>query len=1739
MRKLLFIVSFLVCKLALQAQLYGNEWIDYNQVHYKIKVAADGLYRIPYSVLFPNVGSLPASSFIMYHNGQVVPIYTSTNSNLQNGDYIDFIGKHNDGSLETELYKADSLQPHTYYSLFTDTSIYYLTVKLNASNPRFTTISNNLTNLPPQENYFMYQAKQFYTGTYMGGNYVIASGEQVFKSIFDAGEGYANSNWFGSFAGSGQVAFQNLSVNTPAVYTGGPNATFKSVFANYSPGEIHNAHIQLNLNYVYNETDYYNPLPKGFKLNKVSTPVPTSILVNGNNSIVYSVTSNSASSQQNMVYLNEIDYPRSFDFGGQNTFFFTLEADAVNRKYIVITNFNDNGLQPFLYDITNGLIIQSTATPGSNPRFALPPSATPRELYLISGDPSTINTVNNITPIAFQRYDSLTITNQADYLIITDSTLDAGDIDGDGFGEVTDYQRYRDMNASPSTGRYNARIFSIEQLYDQFAYGVRKSPLAIRNLIRYGLAKWTIKPKYVLLMGKGREYQSIRNDAAASKQCLVPTFGSPGSDNLLAATRLSDIPTVAIGRIAANTPQQVRDYLDKIKDYETQQNIPAYSQTEDIPDKIWQKQVLHFSGGSNYFEQTLFAGYLSNYQRIVQDTSWGAHVTSYSKTGSDPISQTMSQIIKSQINTGVSLITFFGHSATGAFDFSIDEPENYTNFHKFPVILSNGCFSGFIHDAQPGFSERFVLEPKIGAIAFMATSSLSTSGALNNFSFGLYNNLSVKKYFDTWGNCVKQDLTDIFTGPNANDDNTQMVSYEMTLHGDPALQLNQYPKPDYALAQLPSDASSVFFTPSTITPGLDSFNVNVIVTNLGKAIKDSISVSLTRTVFDPGNNNAPVNFPYKKYIKAPYYIDTITFRVPTRIGTLGYGENRFSPYLDADYHVDEMAEGNNGLVTPVSINIQSDDVVPIYPYEFAIDSDKVVTLKASTTNPFAPVRTYDFDIDTTELFTHPVSGRVTQGGGVLHFTPNITYHDSVVYYWRVKIDTASATRWHNTSFEHINGQYGWNQSHYFQYKKDDYVTLQLDSTDRTFKFPATLNNIHVLTGWADADYGGPVPYETLGWDLNNSDMYRFRMGSCGFLDGITFAVIDTVKGIWQSFNNDNDNFGDKYFNAHCSQHSEAQYGFDFFTTPTVPTGVNPNNPNYTAVASYTWSQLIKRFIDSIPTGAYVLIYSTNKPNYTQWDATLTNALVGLGFADATNFQTGVKNGPFIFFTQKGNTTLSQSFATPGNTFNTGATGLQASINFNARWFKGFMTSPLIGPARSWSRMQWRRHALETNTTDVDTVDIYGVSATGQQTLLQSTVINDNNISTISATQYPYLQLRMRTEDDLLRTPTQLNYWRVIYQKAPEAAINPAAHFVFTDSLSIGGTLKLELGLENVTKIKMDSMLVKYNLRDASFSNYTSYIRHSPLPGLDTLVLQFSSTLMSSSFIGLDKLTVEANPSYSQNGVYDQLEQFHFNNFAEINFNTIGDKSNPLLDVTFDGQHIFNGDIVSAKPDILVTLRDNSKYFALNDTSNIAVFIEYPNSTTPVRIPYDNQILKFYPADSTNLSKGNKAQAEFKPTQLADGVYQLLVKDQNRAGKNSSTTPRNEANQFYDYKISFEVVNKPMITNVLNYPNPFTTSTKFVFTVTGSEVPDILKIQIMNIKGTVVKEITKEELGPINIGRNITQYSWDGRDQYGDLLANGVYFYRVATRLDGKKMDQMNMSYDKYFKHGFGKMVILR
>jgi flagellar hook assembly protein FlgD len=231
-------------------------------------------------------------------------------------------------------------------------------------------------------------------------------------------------------------------------------------------------------------------------------------------------------------------------------------------------------------------------------------------------------------------------------------------------------------------------------------------------------------------------------------------------------------------------------------------------------------------------------------------------------------------------------------------------------------------------------------------------------------------------------------------------------------------------------------------------------------------------------------------------------------------------------------------------------------------------------------------------------------------------------------------------------------------------------------------------------------------------------------------------------------------------------------------------------------------------------------------------------------------------------------------------------------------------------------------------------------------------------------------------------------------------------------------------------------------------------------------------------------------------------------------------------------HILNGDIVNPTSEILITLKDDNPFLLMSedaDTSNFGIFLTDPSGEQN-RIPFidnnGNQILQWIPADESNLKFKIIYNANFEE----EGEYELMIQGTDKSGNLSGDL---------EYRGKFDVILASTITHMMNYPNPFSTSTRFVFTLTGNQPPDELIIQIMTVTGRIVREITESEIGPIRIGRNISEYAWDGRDEFGDQLANGGYLYRVKAQIDGESIEHRSSGADKHFKKSWGKMYLMR
>ena len=78
--------------------------------------------------------------------------------------------------------------------------------------------------------------------------------------------------------------------------------------------------------------------------------------------------------------------------------------------------------------------------------------------------------------------------------------------------------------------------------------------------------------------------------------------------------------------------------------------------------------------------------------------------------------------------------------------------------------------------------------------------------------------------------------------------------------------------------------------------------------------------------------------------------------------------------------------------------------------------------------------------------------------------------------------------------------------------------------------------------------------------------------------------------------------------------------------------------------------------------------------------------------------------------------------------------------------------------------------------------------------------------------------------------------------------------------------------------------------------------------------------------------------------------------------------------------------------------------------------------------------------------------------------------------------------------------------VMNYPNPFTTHTQFMFQHNQTCVPLKVTVQIYSVSGKLVKTIRQD----VNCDNGKTEaVEWDGKDDYGQRIGRGVYVYKLA------------------------------
>ena len=882
--RLYLFMMMLLSSTCLLAQ-YNNEWIDYSKSYYKFKVGETGLYRIPYATLQSNgLANTPAEHFQLWRNGKEVAVFTSKGSGLLgSNDFIEFFGQMNDGKADAIMYKKPEFQLSDKWSLQTDTAAYFLTVNASTTNARVLNAQNNTaSNALPVEPYFMHRLERNFKDQINPG-YASIVGIYVYSSSYDNGEGWSSRN---VQPGSPLVEQYNNLAFAPE----GPDASLTiAAFGN----ALNTRKLQVSVNgtnIVDQPMDYFSAAIQ-------TATVQKSILGRAVDTIRIHNASPVGSDRITLGKYTLV-YPRKFDFGGNGLFEFTLPGTSVGN-YLEITNFRNNAVAPFLYELSEGRRYVADMTVPGKFMFALPAGVT-RNFVMMDASTSAVKIVGEMTKRNFIDYAASS--RQGNYLMIAHSSLSASS-NGDAI------QNYKNYRASNEGGKYQVGIYNIDELVDQFAFGIKKHPLSIKNFIAFAKAYFAVAPQYVLLLGKGITYDQYRYNESrpiTERINLVPTFGNPGSDNILASADNDATPEIPIGRLSVTTGDEINAYLEKVKQHD--KSLLPINQT--VKDKAWMKNFAHVIGGGDPYLQNVINGYMKSASRFVEDTSVGAKVYTFEKITSAGVDLVNSGLLGNLFTEGLGVLTYFGHSSANSMEFNLDDPSIFDNAGKYPLFMANGCNAGnfFIYDtlrvtaSKKTITENYVLVPGKGSIGFIASTHYGIVNYLNLYTSILYRRMAQVDYASSIGQLLANVLKEVIE-QGGNDDYYNVLTVEqMLLGGDPAVSLYPHALPDYVV-----EDPLIKISPTPLSVSNANFDLKVKFQNIGRATADSVLVHIKRELPD----GTMVDL-YKQKRTALYFADSIAISVPINPYT-DKGQNKVHVVLDPDDRINEITNSNNSI----------------------------------------------------------------------------------------------------------------------------------------------------------------------------------------------------------------------------------------------------------------------------------------------------------------------------------------------------------------------------------------------------------------------------------------------------------------------------------------------------------------------------------------------------------------------------------------------------------------------------------------------------------------------------------------------------------------------------------------------------------------------------------------------------------------------------------------------------------
>lgn len=315
----------------------------------------------------------------------------------------------------------------------------------------------------------------------------------------------------------------------------------------------------------------------------------------------------------------------------------------------------------------------------------------------------------------------------------------------------------------------------VEAIYDQFTGGFPE-PEAIQVFMTYASKSWHPAPRYLLLVGDAtydpRGYISTPEANRLPVVFVVTRYGGEtASDVILGDVNGDRKPDLAVGRIPAQTAEQVKALVNKILTYE-----------QFAAPEAWRYRVLAIADGQDASFRKDAQSFLDQVQRpytgLIYTPEAGVRDAQLK--------------VKDYFNEGFGLIAYFGHGSINMWGkdriFMAEDVNNLANITQLPVVINMTCLTGlFIHPKVISMMETLLWFNNGGAVAVLAPTSLTLASSQSVLS---------QAFIDTWMQRSEETLGDIFLKSQqmvpGNNEDAQEVLLTFLLFGDPALRV--YPK---------------------------------------------------------------------------------------------------------------------------------------------------------------------------------------------------------------------------------------------------------------------------------------------------------------------------------------------------------------------------------------------------------------------------------------------------------------------------------------------------------------------------------------------------------------------------------------------------------------------------------------------------------------------------------------------------------------------------------------------------------------------------------------------------------------------------------------------------------------------------------------------------------------------------------------------------------------------------------